>query len=187
MGAVAQILVEAFHDDPTWAWACPDPAARPEQLRWLWTEMVRGAMRYGTVHLAPGGVATSVWIPPGGAELSPEQEAAFDPQLRARWADGGARVREAFTLFDAAHPQEEPHHYLSLLGTAAAHRGQGHGLGLLADDLVSIDADGMAAYLEASNPANVALYARYGFEPHGSFVLPGGPEVHTMWRPARPR
>lgn len=46
----------------------------------------------------------------------------------------------------------------------------------------------MPAYLEPSNPANVPLYARYGFEVLGSFSLPGGgPGVVTMWRqPARP-
>ena len=43
----------------------------------------------------------------------------------------------------------------------------------------------MPAYLEASNPANVALYARYGFDVFASFTLPqGGPEVITMWRDA---
>jgi hypothetical protein len=39
----------------------------------------------------------------------------------------------------------------------------------------------------ASNPVNVPLYQRYGFEPLGSFRLADpGPEVVTMWRPARP-
>jgi len=48
-----------------------------------------------------------------------------------------------------------------------------------------IDEAGKPAYLEASNPANVALYSRHGFEVRGSFKLPGdGPEVFTMWRDA---
>jgi L-amino acid N-acyltransferase YncA len=56
---------------------------------------------------------------------------------------------------------------------------------LLGENLRLIDAAGMPAYLEASNPANVALYERHGFEVRGSFKLPvAGPEVFTMWRDA---
>jgi ribosomal protein S18 acetylase RimI-like enzyme len=55
----------------------------------------------------------------------------------------------------------------------------------LAGNLRRIDEAGMPAYLEASNPANVALYERHGFKVRGSFTLPGdGPEVFTMWREA---
>jgi ribosomal protein S18 acetylase RimI-like enzyme len=97
----------------------------------------------------------------------------------------GSPVIHAFELFDRAHPREVPHFYLSLLGTRAEHRGRGYGLGLLAGNLRRIDEAGMPAYLEASNPANVALYERHGFEVRGSFKLPGdGPEVFTMWRDA---
>jgi ribosomal protein S18 acetylase RimI-like enzyme len=56
-------------------------------------------------------------------------------------------------------------------------------LGLLAANLRRLDAEASPAYLEASNPANVALYERYGFQVRGSFALPeGGPTVCTMWR-----
>ena len=90
-------------------------------------------------------------------------------------------------MFEAAHPREEPHYYLSLLGTDPAQRGRGLGLALLADNLARVDAEGAPAYLEASNPANVPLYERHRFEVIGHFDLPdGGPRVHTMWRAARP-
>ncbi|MGY9080371.1 MAG: hypothetical protein ACKVKB_06210 [Candidatus Nanopelagicales bacterium] len=42
----------------------------------------------------------------------------------------------------------------------------------------------MPAYLEASNPANIPLYQRYGFEQVGEFAVAEGPTVTTMWRPA---
>jgi ribosomal protein S18 acetylase RimI-like enzyme len=96
------------------------------------------------------------------------------------------RAFEAFGLLEQAHPHDRPHYYLSLLGTDPEHRGHGHGLGLLADNLARIDDEGMPAYLEASNPANVELYERYGFEVVSS-VHPsdGAPVVATMWREAR--
>lgn len=45
----------------------------------------------------------------------------------------------------------------------------------------------MPSYLEASNPANVPLYMRHGFEVLDLFTVPeGGPEVFTMWRAHTP-
>jgi hypothetical protein len=42
----------------------------------------------------------------------------------------------------------------------------------------------MPAYLESSNPNNVALYQRYGFQPYAQIPIPnGGPTITTMWRP----
>ena len=93
---------------------------------------------------------------------------------------------ELLTRFDAAHPRDEPHYYLSLLGTHPDHRGKGIGMALLEHDLALIDADGFPAYLESSNPANNHRYAGVGFEEVGEFSYPGGdPLVTTMWRPAR--
>jgi GNAT superfamily N-acetyltransferase len=184
---VVEILVGAFHEDPTWAWACPDPALRAGQHRALWRLFVEGALRDDGVWLTAGGTATAVWIPPGGTELSPEQEQAVEALLDSWTGVAPARVRHAMELFEAARPHDEPHHYLTLLGTHLAHVGHGHGLGLLAATLAYVDKAGTAAYLEASNPVNVPLYRRYGFAPLGSFRLGDeGPEVVTMWRPARP-
>jgi hypothetical protein len=60
-------------------------------------------------------------------------------------------------------------------------------MGLLADNLKLIDAKGMPAYLESTNPANNPRYERLGFVQVGEFLLPGkdGPPVATMWREAR--
>jgi ribosomal protein S18 acetylase RimI-like enzyme len=182
---VVAILVSAFYDDPTWSWAFPDPSVRTEQHRRLWGLFVDGAMRYPWVWLAPGNTATSVWIPPNGTDLSEEQEAALEPSIVEMLGAGVAPVLEGLDLFDRAHPRDVPHFYLSLLGTRVEHRGRGYGLGLLAANLRRIDEAGMPAYLEASNPANVALYERHGFDVRGSFKLPGdGPVIFTMWRDA---
>ena len=57
-------------------------------------------------------------------------------------------VGALLSRFDAAHPHHEPHYYLSLLGTADAHRGRGLGMALLKENLARIDAERMPAYLE---------------------------------------
>ncbi len=181
---VTEILVLAFNRCPTWGWVFPDPVARARQHRALWGLLVAGALRYPWVWLGAGDVTTSVWIPPDGTELSDEQLALVEPMFVDMLGPGASRVLSTLDAFDAAHPHDEPHYYLSLLGTDPAHHGHGYGLGLLEENLRIIDAEGMPAYLESSNPANVPLYERYGFRVLSSFDVPGGgPTVPTMWRP----
>jgi GNAT superfamily N-acetyltransferase len=184
---VVRILVGAFAEDPAWSWAFPDASQRAAQHARLWRLLVEGAMRYPWVWLTPGATATSVWIPPGGTDLSPEQEAELEPLLVDLLGAGAGRVLHAFEEFEAAHPRDAPHWFLTLLGTDPQQRGRGHGLALLAANLRVVDEAGQPAYLEASNTANVPLYQRHGFVVHGSFRMPeGGPEVVTMWRDPRP-
>jgi GNAT superfamily N-acetyltransferase len=182
---VVEILVGAFYEDPTWAWAFPDPSLRRGQQERLWRLFVEGAARYPSVWLNADETATAVWIPPGGTEMSPEQESQVEPLLVELLGDDAGRVIRTVELFEQAHPHDAEHYYLTLLGTDPAHRGKGLGLQLLEDTLQLADDDGMPAYLEASNPVNVDLYARYGFRRHQTFSLPHGPDVTTMWREPR--
>ena len=100
--------------------------------------------------------------------------------------DGATRVLETFERFEAAHPSAEPHYYLSLLATDPDQRGRGLGMGLLAATLERIDAEGAAAFLESSNPANDHRYERLGFARCGEFKLSeDGPAVTQMWREPR--
>jgi ribosomal protein S18 acetylase RimI-like enzyme len=43
----------------------------------------------------------------------------------------------------------------------------------------------MPAYLESSNPRNMSLYRRHGFEQVGELPLPDGPALYPMWRTPR--
>lgn len=125
----------------------------------------------------------ALWIPPGRPELRPEDEKRLPSLLAEQLGDGAARALETFERFEAAHPEREPHYYLSLLGTNPDHSGKGLGIGLLADGLARIDAEGMPAFLESSNPINTPRYERLGFAVCGEFDLPDdGPSVSQMWR-----
>ena len=96
------------------------------------------------------------------------------------WATRSRIVLEGLLRFEAAHPHDEPHYYLSFVATHDDHRGQGIGEQLLAQNLELIDAEHMPAYLESSNPKNLARYGRLGFRPLGEFSMPdNGPTVTT--------
>jgi hypothetical protein len=56
---------------------------------------------------------------------------------------------------------------------------------LLRHGLVQCDRDHVAAYLESTNPANIPLYRRHGFEVLTTIQLGSSPPIFPMLRPAR--
>jgi GNAT superfamily N-acetyltransferase len=185
--AVTAAMVTAFETDPVWGeYSFPGVARRPEVSRRFWQFCIRAAMRFPATVVTPGCEAAAVWIPPGEAEMTHEQEAGLTTLLAELvGAEQSLVVLDVFDRLDAAHPHHEPHHYLSLLATHRDHRGRGLGMALLGACLDAIDADPRPAYLESTNPANDARYIRYGFEPYGRVTLPNGTPITTMWRSAR--
>ena len=182
--AVIDIIASAFHHDPTWSWAFPDPAIRKH---W-WKFCVEEALRYPWTFASGGFEAVSIWIPPFGSEFSSDGEQRIPSLLHDLVDSRASEVEELLRLFDQAHPRREPHFHLSLLGTAAAHRGRGLGMALLSENLARIDAEQMPVYLESSNPDNNARYESVGFTQVRSFRAPGnGPIVTGLWREARGR
>ena len=181
--AAAQTLARAFYADPVWSWAFPDSRGRLEQIRSIWRLVAEAAVAYRSAWRVEECAAVALWIPPGRPELRPEDEERLEPLLREMLGEGATRVLDTFERFEAAHPQDQPHYYLSLLATNPDCSGRGLGMGLLADTLARIDAEGAPAFLESSNPANTPRYERLGFAVCGEFELSeDGPSVTQMWR-----
>lgn len=182
-----EILVDAFYDDPAWSFGFPDPAKRRFQQAWFWRRCVLESLPHSTLWITTNGASTSVWLPPGVVEdFEPDPSSEFALEAREVLGGDADRFLQAVERFEAAHPHDEPHYYLSLLGTHSSQRGHGFGLSLLEQNLQVVDAAGMPAYLEVSNPANLALYERHGFRLRGGFDMPDdGPHLPTMWREAR--
>jgi GNAT superfamily N-acetyltransferase len=179
---VIDVIAEAFLNDPTWSWAFPDPAAR----RHWWKFCIDGALRYPWTLKTDGFETVSVWIPPFGTEFSHEAEQRLPGLLQELVGSRAPEVAELLSRFDQAHPRNEPHYYLSLLGTRDEHRGRGLGMALLKENLARTDALRMPAYLESSNPGNNHRYESLGFVSVVSFQAPGdGPVVTGMWRKTR--
>jgi GNAT superfamily N-acetyltransferase len=186
LDAVTETIGLAFHEDPTWSWAFPNEGRRQEQYAIFWRFMIAGAMRYPWVLMTDGCAAAAVWIPPGGTEIAEADEARVEPLLEELVGARAAEILELLERFEAAHPRDEPHYYLSLLGTHPAHAGRGLGMALLAESLQRIDSEGAPAYLESSNPANNHRYERHGFAKIGEFYPPTSDvPVTAMWREAR--
>ena len=180
------IISPAMAHDPLWEHAFAQPGAGTVDHAPFWRVFVAGALRYPDSWLTSGAEATAIWIPPGGTDMTAQQEQHLADLAAHQLGPAAGDYLELLSRFDAAHPQGEPHYFLTLLATHPQHWGKGIGMRLLAHNLELVDAEHLPAYLESSNPANTRRYAAVGFEPCGEFRYPGeGPVVTTMWRPAR--
>ena len=77
-----------------------------------------------------------------------------------------------------------PHWYLPIIGVDPAYQGCGFGGALMKYACERFDRDGAPAYLESSNPRNIPLYQRHGFEVLATVQVGGSPPITPMLRPA---
>jgi ribosomal protein S18 acetylase RimI-like enzyme len=178
---VLGVLTLAFAADPPTRWLFPES---DEYLRLfpIFARALGGAALPGQTALATqdhAGVA--LWLAP---DAVPDEEALarlieedVAPERRANMA---AVVEEMVRY----HPQE-PHWYLPMIGVEPAQQGRGLGAALLRAALQRVDAEGLPAYLESTNPRNMPLYERHGFEAIGEIKVGTCPPIVPMLRPAR--
>jgi GNAT superfamily N-acetyltransferase len=178
---VVDVITLAFSTDPMARWAYPNPATylavMPETVR----AFGGNGFAHGTVHLVDGGAAAAMWLPPG---VHPDSErlTALTEQHAPQEQQGD--MTQVFEQMGGFHPKE-PCWYLPLIGVDPARQGRGYGSALLRYALEQCDRDGVPAYLESSNPRNVPLYERHGFEVMGSIQAGSSPTIVPMLR--RPR
>lgn len=185
--AITETISLAFHEDPTWSWAFPDPDQRHAQYVVWWGFLIEGAMRFEqpAVRVTDGVEAAAIWLPPGERELTPENEARAPAILQELVGDRDGEVMDLIERFEATQPPDPPHYYLSLLGVHNDHRGRGLGMGLLAESLAHFDAEGVPTYLESSNAANDRRYEALGYRRIGEFTTPDDAvTIASFWRDA---
>lgn len=185
LDGIVRTLTSAFFTDPLWGPSFPDIALRASQMSTFWRLFAGSALRYPFTFVTPDCAAISIWLPPGGHDLTEEEAHGYDAFLVELV---GAKAARAIIVVSAQFEElrpAEPHYYLNFLATHDDHRGHGLGMDLLRENLARIDTLGSAAYLESTNPVNNARYQSVGFEPRGAFTTASGHVVTTMWRAAR--
>jgi GNAT superfamily N-acetyltransferase len=180
---ILDTLVAAFDDDPVWGtWAFPQHDGAERQRRSLFRIWLEGAIEHCCVLASCNFEAVALWYPPSATRDSEHDQRGLAALAASLGADADVFL-EGCARLEAAHPQERPHFYLSLLGTRPEARGQRFGARLLEGSIELLDAARMPAYLESTNPKNLPLYESLAFERIGRLQLPGqGPIVDLMWR-----
>jgi ribosomal protein S18 acetylase RimI-like enzyme len=188
LAAAADTLARAFLDDPWFRWlyrdAAVDDTGRFDLMRSFMELGAGHAINRGHAYTVERHTAVALWTAPDQQRASQADREVRD-LLEAQGIDLG-RVLPGFRVVQEAHPTE-PHFYLDTLATRPGQQGRGLGAGLLQHLLPECDRQALPAYLESSNPRNVSLYLRHGFEPTGRIEMPDDPAVHltAMWREPR--
>ena len=176
-----QTIVLGFSADPMARWASPEPAVYLARRDEFFDAFGGAAFDHGTAFVADDGAAVATWLPPG-VEADHERMdaiiAAQTPQSRM------GEMNELFAKMAEFHPSE-PHWYLPLIAADPARQGRGLGTALMEAAIAHIDADGRPAYLESSNPRNIPLYERFGFERIGEIKTETSPVNTPMLRRGR--
>jgi ribosomal protein S18 acetylase RimI-like enzyme len=179
--AAVDTIVLAFAADPVARWAWPDGhqylLSMPDFVR----AFAGGAFTHSGAFCTSDNAGAALWLPPdvhpNDAAIGGIVERTVAPALRGE-------IDAVFEQMAKYHPTG-PHWYLPLIGVDPAHQGKGLGGKLMAHVLAHCDHDHCAAYLESTNPRNVSLYRRHGFEALGTIQVGSSPALTPMLR--RPR
>lgn len=179
--SVIGVITLAFTSDPMARWAFPDPATYLAVMPDFARAFGGNGFALGAAHLVDGGFGAAMWLPPG---VDPDEDTMTAMSERYIPEDRLGDMMQVFTQMDKHHPVDDCW-YLPLIGVDPSCQSRGYGSALLRYALQQCDRDGIAAYLESSNPRNISLYERHGFERLGSIQAGSSPTMVPMLR--RPR
>ena len=178
-------LTRAFQDDPVLAYLFEDEQQRPLLLSAFFANRI--AVNSPTdqllVPIEPDdSSAAALWERP---EKDLNNDSTFSAMVAGLTAILGQdwitdRLVNLFVLGEAK--PKIPHWYLGFVGTRPESRGKGLASALIKSVTNICDQEKIPAYLESSNPDNVALYESHGFRVTGEAAIKNGPKVPLMWR-----
>ncbi|HXC52518.1 MAG TPA: GNAT family N-acetyltransferase [Candidatus Limnocylindrales bacterium] len=178
--AIAAITA-AFLTDPIARFAWPSPYAHLEAMPLAAREFAGASFEHGAAYVSSDFCGTALWLPPGVEPNGEALEKIFRDTAMPEHLDD---LLGTFEKMEHAHP-DEAHWYLPLIGVEPNAQGKGIGAELMRYAVARCDQEKALAYLESSNPRNIALYRRFGFEEIGELQVGAGPLVTPMLR--RPR
>ena len=172
-------IVLGFAADPMARWVWPDSS---EYLRMM-PRFVRAfggpAFEHDTAYITEGVRAAALWLPPDVEPDHAAMGALMEESLRPEIAEDLGSIMKSM----AEHHPNQPHWYLPLIVVDTNWIGRGLGALLMKHALRRCDEEGIPAYLESSNPRNISLYERLGFNIVGRIQCGSSPVMTPMLRP----
>lgn len=172
------IQLLAFDADPVIRWLWPEADAYVRHFPALLAGFGGRAFENRTAHVTDDFRGGTLWLPPG---VGPDDDAL---EALARDTVSEPTRSELLSIFEqmSGSVPPEPHWHLAFIGVDPFWIGQGIGAALLGHALDRIDQEGHQAYLESTNPRNVTLYQRHGFEVTREIRVGDAPPLFPMLR-----
>lgn len=175
------VMVLAFSTDPAARWTWPHPQQYLRHFPSFVKALGGKALAHGSAYFVDGYAGAAMWLPP---EVNPDEDELVDLLQRTGHPSVQKDVLTVFEQMAQYHPRE-PHWFLPFIGVDPLQQGKGCGAALMQHALAPCDRDGALAYLESSNPKNIPLYERHGFELLGTIQAGTSPPIFPMLRKPR--
>jgi ribosomal protein S18 acetylase RimI-like enzyme len=178
---VIAIVTLAFSADPAARWTWPDPQQYLRHFPRFVKAFGGKAFPHESAYSMDDYAGAALWLPPG---IHPDEDVLTDLLQRTASEQIHQDVSAVLEQMGRYHPSE-PHWYLPLIGVDPSQQGKGYGAALMQHALIACDRDNQLAYLESSNPRNIPLYERHGFEVLGTIQVGTSPPIFPMLRKPR--
>jgi GNAT superfamily N-acetyltransferase len=174
-------VVMGFTTDPLVRWFWPKASSYLDTSFNVFDALGGRAIESGTAYVTENYESVALWMPPG---VEPDDD-RMTPIFQTTVAE--AILADVFAVFEAmdSYKPKDPCWYLPLIAVDPFFQGRGFGSQLMKHALSRIDEDRLPAYLESSNPRNIALYERHGFEVMDRIQIGSSPLITPMIRAAR--
>lgn len=179
--AILAVITFAFSTDPVARWMWPNPHQYLTHMPPFVRAFGGEAFAHGSAYYVDGYAGAALWLPPGAH--SDDDTLGSIIQTTVGEGERGD-LMAVFDQMGSYHPKE-PHWYLPLIGVETLHQGHGYGAALMEHALAPRDQEQTLAYLESTNPRNISLYQRHGFEILGTIQVGASPPLFPMLRKPR--
>jgi len=185
---LSKLFASAFMDDPLFNYMIRGGAKHAAALEMFFHEVLAARdIPQGEVWMSSDGNACVCWLSPD-AQRSP---GGLIQKLR--WLPffihvyGLTNFSRSMSIMDAMERNHPPwrHFYLSFIAVSPKYFGIGLGSRILKSTFKQIDALGLGAYVESSNPKNATFYERAGFVAQKNIAPAAAPSLTAMWREAK--
>jgi ribosomal protein S18 acetylase RimI-like enzyme len=182
--AVGALVALSFDDLAANHYLVPSEDDRLKVMGDFFTLYTEHAFHYGRVDVIDDGdglEGAAVWFDRTGDLAEPPD---YQNRLAALAGPYLDRFEALDELFDKNHPTD-PHWHLAFLAVHPDHQEKGLGSALMHRTHDELDSAGVPEYLEATNPNNIRLYRRHGYEDMSpsDILLPDDTPFYRMWRP----
>ncbi|MFP4002381.1 MAG: GNAT family N-acetyltransferase [Alphaproteobacteria bacterium] len=179
---ILQLITLGFAADPVLRWVWPDAKTYLEEMPKFVAAFGGRAFEHETAWYADDFRAAALWLPPGVEPDAEKLSNLIETTVAPETAEEAAALMGQMAEF---HPHDRPCWYLPMIAADPACQGRGLGSALMKHAVRRCDEEGLPAYLESTNPRNVPLYERHGFEVMGEMQAGSSPVMHPMIREPR--
>lgn len=178
LGDVADVLSQAFDDDPMLRWINGGAEFVPA----FFNRILPAFIDKGLTYLDAEKRGAISWLGPQDHVRWPFTPGNIVAMTRLCGVRGMYRLALSGSRTGHYHPRE-PHYYLFAIGALPSCQGQGVGSLLIRHILRRCDEEQMPAYLENSRRANLDFYRGHGFEVQNKIQFTrDAPPLWLMWR-----